>query len=143
MNRMGITALYRRPNTSKPAPDHRIYPHLLRNLAVTRPDQVWTMDITYIPMAHGFVYRAAVVDWFSRRVLARRVSITLDAEFCIEAVTEAPARCVIRRKAAGDSDASQPLTPTEPSHRFRSKPATPASGGGSRAIIRRRQALPS
>jgi putative transposase len=68
---MGITALYRRPNTSKPTPGHKIYPYLLRNLAVTRPDQVWAMDITYIPMARGFVYLAAVVDWFSRRVLER------------------------------------------------------------------------
>jgi len=92
MKRMDITALYRRPNTSKPAPGHKVYPYLLRNLAVTRPNQVWAMDITYIPMARGFVYLAAVVDWFSRRVLAWRVSITLEAEFCIEAVTEALAR---------------------------------------------------
>ena len=69
MRRMGIEAIYRRPNTSKPAPGHRIYPYLLRGLAITRPNQVWTMDITYIPMARGFVYLAAVVDWFSRRVL--------------------------------------------------------------------------
>ena len=92
MNRMDITALYRRSNTSKPAPGHKIYPYLLRNLAVTRPNQVWAMDITYIPMARGFVYLAAVVDWFSRRVLAWRLSITLEAEFCLEAVTEALAR---------------------------------------------------
>ena len=92
MKRMDITALYRRPNTSKPAPGHKVYPYRLRNLAVTRPNQVWAMDITYIPMARGFVYLAAVVDWFSRRVLAWRVSITLEAEFCIEAVTEALAR---------------------------------------------------
>lgn len=86
---MDITALYRRPNTSKPAPGHKTYPYLLRNLAVTRPNQVWAMDITYIPMARGFVYLAVVVDWFSRRVLAWRLSITLEAEFCLEAVTEA------------------------------------------------------
>ena len=92
MNRMGIEALYRRPNTSKPAPGHKIYPYLLRNLAVTRPNQVWSMDITYIPMARGFVYLAAVVDWFSRRVLAWRLSITMEVEFCIEAVTDALAR---------------------------------------------------
>lgn len=77
MRRMGIEALYRRPSTSKPAPGHKIYPYLLRNLVVDRPDQVWAMDITYIPMARGFVYLAAVVDWFSRRVLAWRLSITL------------------------------------------------------------------
>lgn len=92
MKRMGIEALYRRPNTSKPAPGHTIFPYLLRKLTVTRPNQVWATDITYIPMARGFVYLAAVVDWFSRKVLAWRVSITLDAAFCIEAVEEAIAR---------------------------------------------------
>jgi putative transposase len=89
MRRMGIEAIYRKPNTSKPAPGHRIYPYLLRNLAVTHPNQVWAMDITYIPMARGFVYLAAVVDWFSRRVLAWRLSITMEASFCIEALEEA------------------------------------------------------
>jgi putative transposase len=89
MKRMGIEALYRKPNTSKPAPGHQIYPYLLRKLPVTRPNQVWAMDITYIPMARGFVYLAAVVDWFSRRVLAWRLSITLEATFCIEALEEA------------------------------------------------------
>jgi putative transposase len=92
MKRMGIEALYRRPNTSKPAPGHKIYPYLLRGLAVARPNQVWAMDITYIPMARGFVYLAAVVDWFSRRVLSWRVSITMEVEFCLEAVEEALAR---------------------------------------------------
>jgi putative transposase len=92
MKRMGIEALYRKPNTSKPAPGHQIYPYLLRKLPVTRPNQVWAMDITYIPMARGFVYLTAVVDWFSRRVLAWRLSITLEAAFCIEALEEALAR---------------------------------------------------
>ncbi len=92
MKKMGIEALYRRPNTSKPAPGHKIYPYLLRNLPVTRPNHVWAMDITYIAMARGFVYLAAVVDWFSRRVLSWRLSITLEADFCIEAVEEALAR---------------------------------------------------
>jgi putative transposase len=92
MRRMGIEALYRRPNTSKPADGHKIYPYLLRNLAVERPNLVWAMDITYIPMARGFVYLAAVVDWFSRRVLAWRLSITMEVEFCLEAVEEALAR---------------------------------------------------
>ncbi len=92
MRRMCIEALYRRPNTSKPCPGHKIYPYLLRRLAVDRPNQVWCMDITYIPMAHGFVYLAAVVDWFSRRVLAWRVSITMEVDFCLEAVEEALAR---------------------------------------------------
>jgi putative transposase len=89
MKKMGIEAIYRRPNTSKPAPGHRIYPYLLRNLAVTRPNQVWAMDISYIPMARGFVYLAAVVDWFSRRILSWKLSITMDVSFCLEAVEEA------------------------------------------------------
>jgi putative transposase len=93
MKRMGLEALYRKPNTSKPAPGHQVYPYLLRKLPITHPNQVWAMDITYVPMARGFVYLAAVVDWFSRRVLAWRLSITLEAAFCIEAVEEAVARC--------------------------------------------------
>lgn len=92
MKRMGLEAIYRRPNTSKPAPGHKIYPYLLRKLPVTRANQVWAMDITYIPMARGFVYLAAVIDWFSRRVLSWRLSITMQADFCIEAVEEALAR---------------------------------------------------
>jgi len=92
MRRMGIEALYRRPNTSKPAPGHKIYPYLLRGLKIERPNQVWAMDITYIPMARGFVYLAAVVDWFSRRVLSHRVSITMEADFCVEALEEAVAK---------------------------------------------------
>jgi putative transposase len=89
MRRMAIETLYRRPNTSKPAPGHRIYPYLLRGLAITRLNQVWSTDITYIPMAHGFVYLVAVIDWFSRRVFAWRLSITMDVSFCIEALEEA------------------------------------------------------
>jgi len=92
MRRMGIEAIYRRRNTSKPAPGHKIYPYLLRGVAIERADQVWAMDITYIPMARGFVYLAAVVDVFSRRVLAHRVSITMETEFCLEAVEEALAK---------------------------------------------------
>jgi putative transposase len=92
MKRMGIEAIYRRPNTSKPAPGHKIYPYLLRGLKVDHPNQVWAMDITYIPMARGFVYLAAVVDWFSRRVLAWRLSITMEADFCVETLEEALAK---------------------------------------------------
>jgi putative transposase len=92
MKRMGLEALYRKPNTSKPAPGHKIYPYLLRGMTIDRPNQVWAMDITYVPMARGFVYLAAVVDWFSRRVLSWRVSITLEAAVCIEALEEALAR---------------------------------------------------
>ena len=92
MKHMGIEALYRRPNTSKPTPGHKIYPYLLRSVAVERSNQAWAMDITYIPMARGFVYLAAVVDWFSRRVLSWRVSITMEVEFCLAAVEEALTR---------------------------------------------------
>jgi putative transposase len=92
MRRMGIEAIYRRPNTSKPAAGHKIYPYLLRGLVVDRPNHVWAMDITYIPMARGFVYLAAVVDWATRRVLSWRLSITMEVGFCVDAVEEALAR---------------------------------------------------
>ena len=92
MKRMGIEALYRRPRTTKPEPGHKIYPYLLRGMAITRPDHVWAMDITYIPMARGFVYLAVVLDWFSRRVLSWRVSITMEAAFCVETLEDAMAR---------------------------------------------------
>jgi putative transposase len=92
MQRMGIEALYRRPRTTRPEPGHKIYPYLLRGVEVTRPNQVWAMDITYIPMAKGFVYLAVVLDWFSRRVLSWRVSITMEASFCVETLEEALAR---------------------------------------------------
>ena len=89
MKKMGIEAIYRRPNTSKAAPGHKIYPYLLRGLKIERNNQVWAMDITYIPMTRGFIYLAAVVDVFSRRVLSHRISITLETGFCIEALQEA------------------------------------------------------
>ncbi len=92
MDRMGIEALYRRPRTTRPEPGHKIYPYLLRGVEVTRPNQVWAMDITYVPMAKGFVYLAVVLDWFSRRVLSWRVSITMEASFCLETLEEALAR---------------------------------------------------
>jgi putative transposase len=89
MKKMGIEAIYRRPNTSKAAPGHKIYPYLLRGLKIERNNQVWAMDITYIPMTRRFIYLAAVVDVFSRRVLSHRISITLETGFCIEALQEA------------------------------------------------------
>jgi putative transposase len=92
MKRMGIEALYRRPRTTKPEPGHKIYPYLLRGMQVTQPNQVWAMDITYLPMAHGFVYLAVVLDWFSRRVLSWRLSITMEAAFCVETLEDALAR---------------------------------------------------
>jgi putative transposase len=92
MRRMGMEALYRRPRTTKPEPGHKIYPYLLRGMAITRPNQVWAMDITYIPMERGFVYLAVVLDWFSRRVLSWRVSIKMEAAFCVETLQDALAR---------------------------------------------------
>jgi putative transposase len=92
MRRMGIEALYRRPRTTQPEPGHKIYPYLLRGLEITRPNQVWAMDITYIPMARGFVYLTVVLDWFSRRVLSWRLSITMEAAFCVETLEDALAR---------------------------------------------------
>jgi putative transposase len=87
-----MEALYRRPRTTKPQPGHKVFPYLLRGIKIARPNQVWAMDITYIPMAKGFVYLAVVLDWFSRRVLSWRLSITMEAAFCIEALQDALAR---------------------------------------------------
>jgi putative transposase len=89
MRKMGIEALYRRPNTSRAHPENPVFPYLLRDLAITAPNQVWAMDITYIPMRKGFIYLAAVLDWATRRVLAWRLSNSLTTDFCIEAVEEA------------------------------------------------------
>jgi putative transposase len=92
MRLMGIVALVPRPGTSKPAPGHKIYPYLLRGVAITEPNHVWATDITYIPMEHGFLYLVAVIDWASRAVLAWRLSNTMDTRFCIDALDEALAR---------------------------------------------------
>jgi putative transposase len=92
MRLMGLTAIYQAPRTSDPHPAHRIYPYLLRGLEVTRPNQVWCSDITYIPVQHGFLYLVAIMDWATRHVLAWRLSNTMDAGFCVEALNEALAR---------------------------------------------------
>jgi len=89
MQVMGLQAIYRRPNTSKPAPEHKVYPYLLKGLEINRVNQVWTADITYIPMARGFLYLVAIMDWYSRYVLAWRVSNTMEVSFCLEALEEA------------------------------------------------------
>ena len=89
MRRMGIEALYRKPNTSKKHPTHKVYPYLLRELKIDRANQVWASDITYVPMACGWVYLCAIVDWASRKVLSHRVSISMDTAFCVEALEEA------------------------------------------------------
>ena len=92
MRTMGMEALYRKANTSRRHPEHRIYPYLLRGLTVDRPNQVWAMDITYLPMQRGFVYLAVVLDWATRRILAWRLSNSLTADFCVEALKEAITR---------------------------------------------------
>jgi putative transposase len=89
MQVMGLKAIYRRPRTSKPAAGHKIYPYLLSGMAITRPNQVWAADITYIPMARGFLYLVVIMDWYSRYVLSWRLSNTLDADFCVDALKEA------------------------------------------------------
>lgn len=92
MRKMGIEALYRKKNTSQRHPEHAVFPYLLRGLTIDRPNQVWAMDITYVPMKRGFVYLAAVIDWATRRVLSFRLSNSMSVDFCIEAVEEAIAR---------------------------------------------------
>jgi putative transposase len=92
MRLMGLEAIYPKPKTSRPHPAHKVYPYLLRNTVVERPNQVWTADITYIPMNRGFMYLVAVMDWYSRKILSWRVSNTLDTEFCVEALSEALSR---------------------------------------------------
>ena len=89
MRKIGLSPIYQAPKTSEPHPQHRIYPYLLRHLAIERPNQVWCADVTYIPMRRGFLYLVAVMDWFSRKVLAWRLSNTMDADFCVEALNEA------------------------------------------------------
>jgi len=92
MQFMGIRAVYRRHRTSKPAPGHEVYPYLLRDLKITRPNQVWAADITYIPMSRGFLYLVSIIDWYSRYVISWRLSNTLDADFCVAALEEALSR---------------------------------------------------
>jgi putative transposase len=89
MRKMGLQAIYQRPRTSEPHPQHRVYPYLLGGLVIDRPNQVWCADITYIPLRRGYLYLVAIMDWYSRRVLAWRLSNTLDSSFCVEALQEA------------------------------------------------------
>lgn len=108
MKKMAIHAIYRRPNTSKPTPRHKVYPYLLRKLAITRPNKVWATDISYTQMARGFVYLVAIVDWFSRKVLAWRASISMDASFCVEALEEALTR--YGKLGISNTDQSKPVS---------------------------------
>jgi putative transposase len=92
MRKMGLAAIYQRPRTSMPHPEHRVYPYLLRGMDISEPDQVWCADVTYIPMRRGFLYLVAIMDWASRKVLSWRLSNTLEADFCVDALNEALAR---------------------------------------------------
>jgi len=92
MTKMGIMAIYQKPNTSRPHPEHKIYPYLLKGVDIQKPNQVWCADITYIPMRKGFLYLVAVMDWYSRKVLSCKLSNTPDADFCVEALKEALAK---------------------------------------------------
>ena len=89
MRLMGLKAIYRRPRTSRPAPGHKIYPYLLKDMKITRPDQVWAADITYVPVARGSLYLVAIIGWYSRYVLSWRLLNTIDAGFCVKALKEA------------------------------------------------------
>jgi putative transposase len=92
MMKMGLAPIYQQPKTSEPHPRHKIYPYLLRHLTIDQPNQVWCADVTYIPMRRGFLYLVAIMDWASRKVLAWRLSNTMDADFCVAALEEALAR---------------------------------------------------
>jgi len=92
MRLMRLVPIYQEPNTSKKHPQHKIWPYLLRNVVIDRPNQVWCADISYIPMRRGFLYLVAIMDWYSRKVLAWRLSNSMDADFCVEALKEALAK---------------------------------------------------
>ena len=112
MRLMGLQAIYRAPRTSDPHPEHRVWPYLLRGLAIERPNHVWCADITYIPVQRGFLYLVAVMDWASRFVLAWRLSNTLDASFCTDTLDEALARHGKRRSSIPTKAASSPALPS-------------------------------
>lgn len=119
MRLMGLQPIYRKPRTTVPHPEHKVYPYLLRNLTIERPNQVWCADLTYIPMERGFLYLVAIMDWYSRRVLSWRLSNSMDAGPCVEALEEAMAR------QAGDHE----YRPGQPVHRLRMDPV-PEGGRG-------------
>ena len=114
MQKMGLMALYQKPNTSKPHPEHKIYPYLLRGADIWEPNQVWCADVTYIPMRKGFLYLVAVMDWYSRKVLSWRLSNTLDADFCVAALREALAK--YGRPAIFNTDQGSQFTSFEFTH---------------------------
>ena len=131
MHIMGIEAIYPKRRTTRPASGHKIYPYLLRNVAITRPDQVWSSDITYIPLRHGFLYLAAVIDWYSRYVLAWRLSNTLHGEFCLETLDEALRR---GRPEIFNSDQGSQFTATAFTSRLEACGAAISMDGRGRAL---------
>ena len=106
MAKMGLSAVYQKPRTTVPHPEHRTWPYLLRTLVIDRPDQVWCADITYIPMRRGFLYLVAIMDWASRRVLSWRLSNTMDADFCIEALEARRWRATAGRRSSTPTKAA-------------------------------------
>ena len=131
MRVMGIEAIYPQRRTTWPAPGHQIYPYLLRNVAITRPDQVWSSDITYVPMRHGFLYLVAVLDWYSRYVLSWRLSNTLTGSFCIEALDEALGP---RQPEIFNSDQGSQFTATAFTSRLETQGVAISMDGRGRAI---------
>jgi len=131
MRLMGLEAIYPKRRTSEPAPGHKIYPYLLRNVAVTRPNQVWSADITYVPLRCGFLYLVAILDWYSRYVLSWRLSNTLDGVFCLEALEEA---LQIGRPEIFNSDQGAQFTAREFSGRLETAAVAISMDGRGRAL---------
>lgn len=131
MRLMGISAVYPKRRTTRPAAGHKVYPYLLQNVAIERPDQVWSTDITYVPMRHGFVYLVAVMDWYSRYVLSWRLSNTLDGLFCLEALEEA---LVSRRPEIFNSDQGSQFTAAAFTERLEAAGVAISMDGRGRAL---------
>jgi putative transposase len=131
MRLMGLEAVYPKRRTTRPAAGHKIYPYLLRNVEITRPDQVWASDITYVPLRHGFLYLVAVMDWFSRYVLAWRLSNTLEGSFCLEALDEALAD---RRPEIFNSDQGSQFTASAFTARLQAADVAISMDGRGRAM---------
>jgi putative transposase len=131
MRQMGLEAIYPKRRTTRPAAKHKIYPYLLRNVAITRPDQVWATDITYLPMRHGFLYLVAVIDWFSRYVVSWRLSNTLDGGFCLEALEEA---LVLAKPEIFNSDQGSQFTAAAFTGRLESEGVAISMDGRGRAL---------
>lgn len=141
MRLMGLMPIYQKPNTSKAAKGHKIYPYLLRGLRVDRPNQVWCADITYLPMRRGFLYLVAIMDWHTRKVLAWRISNTLEADFCVEALNEAihkfgspeimnTDRAVSLRLLPGQTASADPASASQWTERAGSSTTSSSSGSG-------------